>query len=303
MSQQALAVVQPEEIEQRSLVARGQNEVRSLEDIMRLGDVFAKSGYFSDARDAAKAVVKILAGQDMGISPFAAMNGIFLNSQGKIGYAANLIAAQIKNSGKYDYRIRNWDDDGCKIEFFERGQSVGFGEFDREDAVRAGLAGKDTYKSYPKALFFARALTQGARAYTPELFGGNAIYTPEELGDDKAQMMPRADNVHFLDGQTPQVQGETKPQPDTRTVPSVKTPASAIASPEEAELDKLLTGHCIGLKGNQKAGEAYFKAVYGKKSFEEKQAAALDLKLVAVEPEPVIEAEVVEEEPREQVAI
>lgn len=181
MSSQALQLVPGAEPEAAPAKVTSSLQLRTLDDLMRLGEIFARSGYFSDAKDAAKAVVKILAGQDMGLSPFAAMNGIYLSSQGRLGYSANLIAAQIKNSGRYDYRVREWTDDGCKIEFFDRGQSVGFGEFTREDAIRAGLANKDTYKGYPKGLFFARALTQGARAFTPELFGGNAIYTQEEL--------------------------------------------------------------------------------------------------------------------------
>ena len=183
MSSTALQLVESDRPSGQALQRQGGSlQLRSLDELMKLGDIFAKSGYFSDAKDAARAVVKILAGQDMGLSPFAAMNGIFLNSQGKLGYAANLIAAQIKKSGRYDYRVREWTEEGCKIEFFEQGQSVGFGEFTKADAQRANLLQKDTYKSYPKGLFFARALTQGARAFTPELFGGNAIYTPDEIG-------------------------------------------------------------------------------------------------------------------------
>jgi hypothetical protein len=35
-------------------------------DVMGLGEVLARSGFFSDTRDAAQAVVKVLAGQELG---------------------------------------------------------------------------------------------------------------------------------------------------------------------------------------------------------------------------------------------
>ena len=45
-------------------------------DLMRLGDVLSKSQYFQDAKDAAQAIVKVLAGQELGIGPIAAMTGL-----------------------------------------------------------------------------------------------------------------------------------------------------------------------------------------------------------------------------------
>ena len=49
-----------------------------------------------------------------------------------------------------------------------------------EDARRAGLENKFIWKQYPRNLLFARALTNGARWYCAEIFGG-AVYTREEL--------------------------------------------------------------------------------------------------------------------------
>ena len=41
-------------------------ETRTLADTMRLGEVLARSGYFADSREAAQAVVKVLAGSELG---------------------------------------------------------------------------------------------------------------------------------------------------------------------------------------------------------------------------------------------
>ena len=68
--------------------------VFSLEDTMSLGSVLAKSGYFSDAKGEAQAVVKVLAGREMGFGPIASMTGVHI-VQGKPTIGANLLGAAI----------------------------------------------------------------------------------------------------------------------------------------------------------------------------------------------------------------
>src|SRR5687767_12193176 len=111
-------------------------------DVMQLGTVLARSGYFQDARDMSQAVVKILAGQEMGFGPIASMTGIHI-VKGKPVLGANLIAAAIKRSGRYDYKVREFTGEICRIEFFERegAKTVTIGEssFSMDDAKAAGL--------------------------------------------------------------------------------------------------------------------------------------------------------------------
>jgi hypothetical protein len=52
--------------------------------------------------------------------------------------------------------------------------------FTIQDAQQAGLA-SGNYKTFPRNMLFARALTNGARWFCPEVFNG-PIYTPDELG-------------------------------------------------------------------------------------------------------------------------
>jgi hypothetical protein len=153
-------------------------------DLFRLGQVLAMSGYFKDARDEAQAVVKILAGQEIGIGPVAAMMGIHI-VDGKPTFSANLMASLIKGSRRYNYRLRTPEErqsDECSIEFFENGESVGISTFTLKDAERAGLGGKAVWKQYPRNLLFARAMSNGFKWYTPDLSHGLPVYTPEELG-------------------------------------------------------------------------------------------------------------------------
>jgi len=157
--------------------------IRSIDDLSRVSAMLAKSGYFKDAKDAAQAGVKVLAGMEMGFGAFASMTGIYL-IDGKLSVSANLLAQAIKRSGRYDYRIREHTDTACRIVFYEGGEEIGESSFTLEDAKRAGVAGRGPWRSYPQAMLFARALSQGARWHTPDVLGGSAAYLPEELGAD-----------------------------------------------------------------------------------------------------------------------
>lgn len=150
-----------------------------------LGQVLAASGYFKDVRGEAQAVTKILYGREIGIGPVTALMSVHV-IEGKPAPSANLIAARIRASGRYDYRVREHTAEVCRVEFFARAggklESLGIVEWTIAEARAAGLAGKQVWKSYPRAMLFARALSEGARVHCPEVFGGSPVYTPEELG-------------------------------------------------------------------------------------------------------------------------
>lgn len=148
-------------------------------DIITLGKTLAASGYFRDARDASQAIVKVLAGQELGISPIASMTGIYIVKE-RVTLSANLIAAVIKRSGRYNYRV-TWEPDACVIEFYEMGESIGISRFGADDAVTARLDKGDNWQKFPRNMYFARALSNGAKWYCPDIFAG-PIYTPDELG-------------------------------------------------------------------------------------------------------------------------
>ena len=139
-----------------------------------------KSRYFSDAQDEAKAIVKVMAGAELGLPPFASMTGIHI-IQGKPALGANVIATLIKNDPRYNYRVLEHTDAVCKIQFFENGEPCGVSEFTAQDARKAGTKNMD---KYPRNMLFARAISNGAKWYTPGIFGGSPIYTPDELGAD-----------------------------------------------------------------------------------------------------------------------
>lgn len=155
-------------------------KIESLNDLQTLGQVFVKSKFFSDATDAAQAIVKVMAGAELGFPPIASMTGVYI-VKGKVSLSANLIAAAIKKSGKYNFRVRQLSNEACKIEFFEAGESIGFSEFTIKEGQAAGLTENPTWKKFPRNMLYARAMSNGAKWYCPDIFGG-PIYTPDELG-------------------------------------------------------------------------------------------------------------------------
>ena len=176
------------------------------------------SGFFGDVKTQAQAMVKVMAGAEIGLPPFASMSGIHI-VQGKPVLGANLIATLVKNDPRYDYRVKRSDNEVCILTWYENGKPVGESAFSIQEASAAGLTGKQTWKAYPSDMLFARALTRGARRYAPGIFGGAPVYTPDELGVDTDE------DGHVVEGQivnvtTPAANGNNHaPAADTGPLP------------------------------------------------------------------------------------
>jgi hypothetical protein len=153
------------------------NAIVRVDDLKSIGEILARSGYFSDAKDEAKAIVKVLAGQELGLGPVASMTGIHI-IQGKPSIGAALMAALVKRSGRYDFHVRTLTDSQCSIEFFEHGKSIGVSSFTADDAKKAGT---QNMGKYPKNMLYARAMSNGVKWFCPDVATG-PIYEPGELG-------------------------------------------------------------------------------------------------------------------------
>lgn len=145
-------------------------------EVMSIGKAFAESGMFADIKSAAQAIVKIQAGQEIGIPPFAAMSGIHI-IQGKPTIGAGLIASRVKGSGKYDYKVVQQDEKACSVDFYQGKEKIGNSTFTIEDAKKAQTKNID---KFPKNMLFARAISNGVKWYCPDVFS-SAVYTPEEM--------------------------------------------------------------------------------------------------------------------------
>ena len=155
-------------------------------DLRQTAQLLAMSGYFEAKGNGEQAVAqlatKILAGREMGFGPYASVNGIHI-IQGKPTVSANLMAAAVKASGRYDYRVRQMDDEAVSIEFFQvagaKLESLGVSTFTKADATKAGT---QNLQKFARNMLFARAMSNGVRWYCPDVFMAGSVYTPEEMG-------------------------------------------------------------------------------------------------------------------------
>lgn len=156
-------------------------------DPLDLAKQLYASGYFKDVESMAQTVVKIVAGEELGLGPVTSMQGVHI-IEGKPSLSANLLGTLVKRTERYNFRPKEVTAERAEIEFFENGESIGTSEFTIEQASRAGLVRKGSgWEKYPEAMLFARALSQGVRWYCPEVTAGSPAYTPEELGADVDQ--------------------------------------------------------------------------------------------------------------------
>lgn len=149
----------------------------------------AASGYFADLKSEAQALMKLLIGHELGLTAAQSLMNINI-VQGRPELGANIIATRIKQSGKYDYRVKRRDAQVCEIEFFENGEPVGTYAFTLDMARRAGLAERPIWKQYPEAMLFNRALSAGARMYCPDAAAGLPVYVEGEISESVTPAMP-----------------------------------------------------------------------------------------------------------------
>jgi hypothetical protein len=156
--------------------------IKSYSDVESVAKAMVASGFFNDATKVSQAIVKIMAGAEIGIGPFGSMNGIHI-IQGKPAFGANVMASKVKSSGRYNYRVTEMSDTNCTIEFMEyfngAWQNSGVSSFSIADAKKAGTKNLD---KFPRNMLFARAMSNGVRWYCPDVMNGSVVYTPEELG-------------------------------------------------------------------------------------------------------------------------
>ena len=100
------------------IVTYQDNAIQNYNDLENVAKAMVSSGYFTDSTKISQAIVKIMAGREIGIGPFSSMNGIHI-IQGKPAFGANIMAGKVKSSGRYNYRVTEMTDAVCSIEFME----------------------------------------------------------------------------------------------------------------------------------------------------------------------------------------
>ncbi len=219
----------PEEPEQQRALVPSTQAAAEIRELYTWGKMMRLSGFFKDVQSEAAAAVKIMMGRALGFDMIQSMTGLHI-VEGRPTIGANLMAVAVKRGGKYDYLVSAHTDDLCAVKFFAIGEGldsegkavitrteIGESVFTMEDAARAHLVKPNSgWDKFPRNMLFARALSNGVRWYCPDVFGGTAVYTPEELRPDMQiteDGEPVYIDAHFIPEAVPE--GAAAQQPAT----------------------------------------------------------------------------------------
>lgn len=135
------------------------------------------------ARNVEEAAARIEYGSELGFSPMMALTNVHI-VEGRPTLSATAIASQIRRAPGYHLEVRELSETACEVAVSVKGKLVGVSRFTIEDAEQAELTGGKgkTYKKYPRNMLFARAVSNLARWYVPELFHGS-VYSQEEMSE------------------------------------------------------------------------------------------------------------------------
>lgn len=183
-------------------------------------DVLIKSGFLPKAVDTPeKALAIALKGRELGLPMMQAITSIHV-IDGKPTISAELMAALVyqRLSGAILRCIETSD----KIATYEAGRpgdKILKMSFTWEEAVRAGLTGKDNWRKYPAAMLRARCCSAICRIVFPDAIMG--VDTPDELGAITTEEgEPVEGEIINITPSKPMPQRKSKASPDIVLEPS-----------------------------------------------------------------------------------
>jgi hypothetical protein len=183
---------------------------RTDDELNTLGRNLVASGCFPDTSTAAQAVVKMLAGAELGLGPIDAMRSFHVLTDGKIAPSAALLARAVKAHPRYHYTVAEFTDEACELVFWEDGDESGTSRYTLDDARRAGLIrDKSAWVKQPRNMLFNRAITNGVAWFAPDVLtpvgSGASAWSvsvsrePEAVVDAAPDPDPSGDVGHSTD--------------------------------------------------------------------------------------------------------
>lgn len=196
--------------------------------IQALGGTLIASGLLPDSiKKPETALAIMLKGDEIGVGAMYALSHISIIS-GKPAMSAELMAALTQRSG---HKIRTIEstDQRCVVVGIRRDDPTHETriEFSMDDARRANLAAKSSWKTYPVDLLRSRAISRLCRTMFADAIAGMS-YTPEELGAEVNE-----------DGEVVDVTTETQPQSQDEHEAAVEVDTS-VEDAEDAEHNEVI---------------------------------------------------------------
>jgi hypothetical protein len=211
-------------------------EPQNQEGAWKVAQVVAKLG-ICRIKTPEDAFVRILTGRQLGLSAMQSIRQVY-NINGTPALDASLMLALCYRSphlGRFDC-LESTPERAVFVAARKGGVETTL-TWTLEQARKAGLSSKDTWKNYPEAMLRARCISALARMVFPDAIMG--LYTAEELGEDSP---PRPDesSPHLLEERVPVVEVVTPAPPSVALVPESEYAARVSATMSVEALRALL---------------------------------------------------------------
>jgi len=201
-------------------------EPTDLDQAFRMAQILVSSGLTPRGVDTPQKAFLIMAqGRELGLSTMQALGNIYV-VEGKVSLSSDLMAAMVLKSAVCEYlRVVEMTAERATYAAKRKGGNEFRFSFSWEDATKAGLTGRATYKANPADMLRHRALSKCVRAVFPDVVAG--LYSRDEA-EDIVDVTPRttvAEVVHAA--------AETATQPALPPATKVRrrAPAAPVAAP------------------------------------------------------------------------
>lgn len=155
---------------------------RNYEDAMRMSTTLHKSGMTGTLKNPESVFLILATGAELGFTPTASLRGFFSFNGKACPYADTIVAICLRSPSCEYFICTESTALSATFETKRAGSPAPQrNTFTWKEAEAAGLAGKDTYKAYPKDMLRHRAAAPLARMVYPDLVLG--LHSIEEMRD------------------------------------------------------------------------------------------------------------------------
>jgi hypothetical protein len=161
------------------------NDIIPFQDQQRMAQAIAKSGFFG-LKDEIQVLALMAVAQAEGRHPASVAKDYHI-IQGRPALKSDAMLARFQSAGGTVRWVKYTDEIVTGIFSHPQGGELEL-SWTLAQAKAIGLATKDNWKLYPRAMLRARVISEGIRAVFPAVLVGE--YTPEEVGDFDAKPAP-----------------------------------------------------------------------------------------------------------------
>ena len=222
---------------------------QTFEQKFKMAGVLCRSGLLPQGLSTPEKVCVALEwGHELQLPPMVAVNNIAVIN-GKPTLSVDIMAAVVKRSPEYggiEWTKATETEMECVVSRILPNGKIEktVSRFTIDDAMTAGLTGKDVWKKYQKRMLKHRCLSYGLRDAFPDILAG--LYSPEEIesvpgvaGEEERNVTPVTETeVH--DAQEVTDEADVQPQDGEQTV---------VVSEIALKLDALIEEHAMDLQG------------------------------------------------------